>query len=103
MSVSSTFTTVAQNGDSPSHAVAGLIALRSSPSVAPEEVAVRQPEQVAGADQLHERHLHQVHGQQDRDDPEEERAEDAVAQRLALLVLGQARAPGWRAPARCRR
>ena len=90
MSVSSTFTTVAQKADSPSQGRAGLTARRSPAVAAAEEVAPRQVQQVAGPDQLDPRHLQQVHGEQRREDPEGERAENAVAERLALLAARQA-------------
>ena len=55
MSVSSTFTTVAQNGDSPSHGSAGLIGVArlAVAAVAVAEVLERQVQQIQAADQLH--------------------------------------------------
>ena len=90
MSVSSTLTTVAQNADSPSHGLAFGRRAALLRVAAAEEVVVRQPQQVEPADQLHEPQLDHVRGKHRRRDAERERADDAVAQRLPLLLLGQA-------------
>ena len=92
MSVSSTFTTVAQNAR---QARATACALRRRPAVfaaltAPKKCVYDQVQQVAGADQLHPAELDQVDGEQRRDGAERERADDAVAQRLLLLRFGKA-------------
>ena len=91
MSVSSTLTTVAQNADSPN---AGL--RRRDGCGAPARRRRRrsgltgQVQQVAGADQLHPADRDQVDREQRREDAEDEGADDAVAQRLALLAARQA-------------
>ena len=55
-----------------------------------EEVRVGQIQQVKRADQLDPGELEQVHRQQRRQDAEDERAENAIAQRFLLLVARQA-------------
>ena len=90
MSVSSTLTTVAQNAVSPSHGRRRRAAARSGPVLTAEEVLVDEIQQIARADQLHPAQPDQVDRQQRRDRAEREGADDAVAQRLLLLRLGQA-------------
>ena len=90
MSVSSTFTTVAQNAVSPSHGRAAGRASGAPRVAAPEEVLVRQPEQVQAADELHQRQLDHVRRKDDRQAAESEGADDAVPQRLLLLAPRQA-------------
>jgi len=51
---------------------------------------VDQIEQIPGTGELHPPETNEVHGQQRRDCPEDKGAEDAVAQRFALLVFREA-------------
>ena len=88
--MSSTLTTVAQNADSPSHGRAGRGPAPLLRRPAAQEVLPRQIEQIPAADELHPGDTHQVDGQQRRDDPEDERAHHAVAERLLLLAARQA-------------
>ncbi len=49
----------------------------------------REIEEIKGADELDPGDLEQVHGEQRREDAERERAGNAVAERLALLLARQ--------------
>ena len=88
MSVSSTFTTVAQKADIPSQARAGIGRPALARVAGPEEVLVRQPEQVQPADELHQRQLDHVRREDDGQAAEDKGADDPVAQRLLLLLRG---------------
>ncbi len=85
-SVSSTRTTVAQNALRPSHAVAGLMARRSSAPADPKKWLYERYRGTAPPIELHPGQGHQVHGGKDGEDPESKGPEDAVAQRLVLLA-----------------
>ena len=104
MSVSSTFTTVAQNGGQAEHRPVAFGGVRraSSPAVLEKWWTVRYSRYAAPASFTHPE-LDQVDGEQRRERAEDEGAEDAVAERLPLLVLSAGRARERRAPSRCRR
>ena len=51
------------------------------------EMVVRQPHQVNGADEHHEIDSDEIGRQQDGEDAEDERADDAVVERLFLLAF----------------
>ena len=89
MSVNSTLITVDQNGREPHPRRCGFDRASVLPFVTAEEVAVREPQEIPGPDQLHEADLDQVHREKNRDDPEEERPQDPVAQRLLLIFPRQ--------------
>ncbi len=90
ISVNSTFTTVAQNGERPSHGLAERHGATVFRLVLAEEVAEREIQQVEGAGQLHERDAEQVEAEQQRDRSEGERSHDSIAQGPLLLRLRQA-------------
>ena len=91
ISVSSTFTTVAQNAREPSHG-----RRRRAMSGAPRAAAAGRNAGTAATpdrappSELHQRQLDHVRRQEDRHAAEQEGADNAVAERLLLLVARQA-------------
>ena len=90
MSVSSTFTTVAQNAVSPSHGRAGRAVRRVAASPCWKKCWYGSQSEVRPAEQLHERQLDHVDRQHRRHRPEDEGADDAVAERRLLLIAWEA-------------
>ena len=83
--INSTRTTVAQNGDSPSIPLALRRLTPIDTFFLPEEVRIRQIQQIKAAEQLHQREPNQIDGEQRRQNAERKAAQQPIAQRLLMF------------------